>query len=207
MTSQMQVVQASDQDLPSVMVAPTVGAPTPPPAPAPGRHAPARPGPRPVVPSVLVPASSVRAPEVVAPLPKALEGRHRPDESNTIDRDTRTRTRRSGWWLMLLPLLAILALVAVVGATILRERSAEEADDAARNDSLLRSDSEDRQRKPLDNTLLPDEPAPLPQPNPDEPAADDDLGGLPVKDGAAPPGAAAPAGSKVHKPAPPRKRN
>lgn len=145
-TSEAPVVAGpSDENLPSVMVsglqsqslAPaTAGRVTT------GKSAPVRAQ----VTGVLVPASSVRTPEVVAPLPKALEGRHRPDENLQTDRGT--RSRRTSMAVVVVPLFAFLALASFVGYSILKEQHETELDEAA-STSPLKSSFDDQKRRTL----------------------------------------------------------
>ena len=138
-TSEATVVGTpSDLDLPSVMVN---GMPAAQPSkPTSGRVPPVKPQ----VSSVLVPAATVRPPEVVAPLPKALEGKHRPDENLVTDRGT--RTRRTSPWVVVVVLLAVFGLVGVVAWDTVMAKVRED-ENQQYSDSLLKSGTDDRQRK------------------------------------------------------------
>ncbi len=185
----------SDLDLPSVVVSGL-----PPPA-QPAKSTGSTKMPPVKTSSVLVPAASVRTPEVVAPLPKALEGKHRPDENLVTDRGT--RTRRTSVALVLLPLFAFLGLAGFVFWDTLMEKMKTEEDEQYA-DSLLKSNSDDRKRRamklddapppPPDEPLvepLPTKLEPPPPPKDEAPApapeasANDELAKLPTS-GAAP---------------------
>ncbi|MBL8954823.1 MAG: protein kinase [Myxococcaceae bacterium] len=124
-TSEAPVVVAPDEDLPSVMVSGLSSQSLAPPPPAARPQSGAK---APVVRApVLMPAAAVRAPEVMAPLPKALEGKHRPDDNLVTDRGT--KAKRTSMAVVLVPLLAFLALASFVGYSIWKEQYETELDD------------------------------------------------------------------------------
>lgn len=188
-TSEVNVVPGPSDDslpsLPSVMVSGLSTATTQPKNPQVQSKPP---GQRTTVAGVLVPASSVRTPEVVAPLPKALEGKNRPDERLITDRGT--RTRRTSVFVVLVPLIAFLGLAGFVGYTIVKEQHAEEDDEADRNSSLLKSNTDDRSRKAVKPVVIEEDSAPrvdeLPLPGGPNAPEDDELAPVLPKEAPAP---------------------
>ncbi len=178
------VAGPSEEELPSVMVSGLASQSISPNAagarPATGSKMPAA---RPQVSGVLVPAASVRAPEVVAPLPKALEGKNRPDETLATDRGT--RSRRTSMAVVLVPLIAFLALASFVGYSVLKEQHEAELEDEA---NAKASSMKVKSRGPTGNAEYADDvevtapakvdppnPAPPPAPAPEAAVADDPL--------------------------------
>jgi hypothetical protein len=125
----------------------------------------------------LVPAPNRVMPQVVAPLPKALEGKNRPDENLATDRGT--RTRRASLFVVLIPVLAFLGLAVFVGLTIWKDQREEEAAESERNNPQNLEAGSDREHKEL-KAVVPleadserkdeDEPAALPAVKPSAPA-------------------------------------
>ncbi len=186
-TSQIQMTApVSDPDLPSIVIGEALGSisyPAPPKQSA-GKNPPA---PKLAPSPVLIPAASVRTPEVIAPLPKALLEKSRPDENIVTDRGT--RSRRTNLVIILMPLLAVLGLAGLVGWNVLRGYQTTEDEENDRNTVHKRSNTDDHRVRALPKTVvIDDEPAnndgvvadtPTVTPPPAPAATDSDLEKLP----------------------------
>jgi eukaryotic-like serine/threonine-protein kinase len=173
MTSQIEIGPPSptSENLPSVMVetvddSASAEEDTAPPQPAPAAlRQQARP-------QVLVPAAQVRAPQVVAPLPKALQGKSRPDDGVITDRGTR-RAPSQGVMVVLVPLFAALGLAAFVGWQLWQQKLESDAADAE-----MRTNSSRKMGAPVGADTAA-RALPQNEPPPDEPS--DEVPDLPQK--------------------------